>query len=166
MSDPATAIDRALAAGVVAGELIYPGAPTPTVPAAAVALGVDEACILKSLLFVAPNGVAALAIITGVSRVERGKLAAAAGVEQLKLASPDVVLARTGYPAGGVAPICHATPLTVIVDQRVMDLSIAYAGGGRVDAMLRIRPDEIVRLTKAKVADIANSTGRVDSRAS
>src|SRR4029079_5619611 len=93
----------------IVGELLYPGVPTPTVSAAALALGVTEAQILKSLLFVAPNGAAAVAIVTGVSRVERGKLAAATGLGKLKMATPEVVLERTGYPAGGVAAVCPAT---------------------------------------------------------
>jgi Cys-tRNA(Pro)/Cys-tRNA(Cys) deacylase len=128
------------------------------VSAAALALGVDEAQILKSLLFVAADGAAALAIVTGVSRVERDKLAAATGLGKLKMAAPDVVLERTGYPAGGVAPVCHATQLLVVVDERVLALAEAYAGGGSVDAMLRIAPAEIVRATGAKVADIVVCT--------
>lgn len=151
-----TPLERALAAGEVVGELVVPGVPTPTVPDAAAALGVAPAQILKSLLFVAPDGAATLAVVTGDSRVDRARLAAVAGVERLKMAAPEVVLARTGYPAGGVAPVCHATPLPVVVDRAVLDLAVAFAGGGRDDAMLRITPREIVRLTGATIADITD----------
>lgn len=154
-----TPLDAALAAGTLDAELIVPGAPTPTVPAAAAALGVAEAQILKSLLFVAPDGAAALAVVTGDSRVDRARLVAAAGVKRLKMAPPEVVLARTGYPAGGVPPVCHATELAVFVDRRVLALDDAYAGGGSDAALLRIRPAELVRAGGATVADIIDGPG-------
>jgi prolyl-tRNA editing enzyme YbaK/EbsC (Cys-tRNA(Pro) deacylase) len=37
----------------------------------------------------------------------------------------------------------------------VNDLPVVYGGGGRIDSLLRITPAEIVRITNAKVADIA-----------
>jgi prolyl-tRNA editing enzyme YbaK/EbsC (Cys-tRNA(Pro) deacylase) len=149
-----TPLEQALAYGNVDAEIIRPGAPTPTVATAAAALGVDKSQILKSLLFLAPDGSAVLAVATGPSRVDRVRLAAAAGVERLKLAPPEEVERRTGYPVGGAAPVCHATPLRVIVDRRLLDLDIVYGGGGTDDSMLKITPGEIVRVTGATVAAI------------
>lgn len=151
----ASPIETGIAAGTIDAELIVPGVPTPTVPAAAAALGVTEAEILKSLLFVAPDGSVVLAIASGPTRVDRERLATATGLERLKLASPDLVLERTGYPAGGVAPVAHRTSFPVVIDRGVLELDVAYAGGGTDAAMLRIRPREILRLTGAIVADIA-----------
>ena len=149
-----TMLERAIADGSLNAEIIRPGVPTPTVPAAAAALGVDESSILKSLLFLDPGGVAVLAIATGSSRVDRVRLAAVAGVERLKLAPPEEVKRRTGYPVGGAAPVCHATPLRVIVDRRLLALDIVYGGGGTADSLLKITPREIVRVTSATVAEI------------
>lgn len=153
--DNANPVAQAIAAGEVEGELIYPGLPTPTVPAAAAALGVTEAEILKSLLFVAADGSVVLAIASGPSRVSRARLEQVSGLRGLKLAPPDLVRERTGYEAGGVAPVCHVTRLPVVMDQRVADADVMYGGGGSEQAMLRIRPLEIVRLTGAIVAKIA-----------
>src|SRR3954447_9511506 len=124
------ALEAALADGSLDGELLVLGVPTPTVSDAAAALGVAEAQILKSLLFVGADGRAVLAIVTGTSRVDREKLAALVGADKLKLAAPEVVLERTGYPAGGVAPVYHATELDVWVDAGVLTHEVAFAGGG------------------------------------
>lgn len=143
-----------IAAHGLDAEILAPGLPMPTVPLAAAAIGVPEAHILKSLLFVAADGRLVLAVAAGVSRVDRAILGAVAGLPGLRLAGPDLVRSATGYPAGGVAPIAHATPLPVVVDTAAAALPVTYGGAGTEDALLRIRPADIVRLTDAVVASI------------
>lgn len=138
-------------------EIIKPAADAPTVSAAAQALGVREAQIVKSLLFQSRAGDVVLAVVKGGCRVDRHRLAEVAGLGHLKLASPDTVLSIAGFAVGGMPPVGHANPLHVIVDAAVLDEPEVYGGGGRSDLLMRIRPDEIVRLTSAHVADVAES---------
>jgi Cys-tRNA(Pro)/Cys-tRNA(Cys) deacylase len=152
-----TPLERCIADGTVNAELVEPGVPTPTVSAAAAALGVAESHILKSLLFVAPDESVVLAVACGASRVDSDRLASVHGHRRLRLAPPEVVLSRTGYPAGGTPPVCHTTPIDVVVDSAVMEVETAFAGGGRINALLRIEPGEIVRVARAAVADITSS---------
>lgn len=149
-----TRLEQLIESGELDARLIEPGVPTPTVPDAAAALGVEPDQIIKSLLFAARDGRVVLAIVTGASRVDRARLAAVAGLERVKMAAAEVVLTKTGYPAGGTPPVGHTMPLTVVVDSRVTQLSVVYGGGGRVDSLLQIRPAEILRVTDATVADI------------
>src|SRR5215216_2942034 len=111
-------------------EILVPGVPMPTVPLAAAAIGVSEVAILKSLVFTAPDGQLVLAIAAGPARIDRQRLAEAVALPKLKLADPSVVQEATGFPAGGVAPIGHRTPLTVVLDQGAAALGIAYGGAG------------------------------------
>jgi len=147
-------LEQMIAAGAIDAQLIEPGVPTPTVPDAAAALGVEPQQIIKSLLFAARDGSVVLAIVTGASRVDRHRLAEVAKLSHLKMAAPDVVLEKTGYPAGGTPPVGHTSQLTVVVDTGVTKLPVVFGGGGRVDSLLEITPDEIVRVTAATVADI------------
>lgn len=149
-----TPVERLVASGVIDGEIVRPGVPTPTVPDAAQALGVEERQILKSLLFANREGSNVLAIALGPDRVSVEKLAAVSGLDGLRLAKPAFVEGRTGYPVGAMPPVGHEPPLDVIVDQRVAALEVVYGGGGQVDTLLRIRPAEILRHTGAAVADI------------
>ncbi|MBI1796160.1 MAG: YbaK/EbsC family protein [Candidatus Eisenbacteria bacterium] len=126
----------------------------PTVDAAAAALGVAPERIFKSILFQAKDGRCAMAIASGKARVDAAKLAALTGLGPLKLASPEVALAVTGYPAGGTPPIGHRERFPVIVDTRVAAQESGWAGGGREELMVRIRSADIVRLTDARVADV------------
>ena len=117
---------------------------TPTVPAAADALGVHPDQIIKTLLFLlrtdaSPDGEPEpiVVISNGTHRVDKKALAQrfAIGKKRVKLAPAEVVLEVLGYPAGGVPPFAHRGNIPVIVDQSVVDLrdrfdDVIYAGGG------------------------------------
>ena len=151
---PPARLARFLADSRTDYEFVAPGVPIPTVAAAATAIGVPEAAILKTLVFQAADGDCVAAVAAGPAPVDRRKLAAIVGVPRLALASPETVLEVTGFPAGGVAPLGHATVLPVIVDRSVLKLPVAWGGGGDESLLLRIDPAAIVRLTDAVVADI------------
>ncbi len=130
--------------------------PTRTVAEAAQALGVPPGCIVKSLLFCAPDGNCVLAVVRGDQRVDRALLAAAIGYDQLTLAPAERVAAVTGYSPGATPPVGHTTPVPVIVDPAVLEESVVYGGGGDDHTMLEISPEELVRVSKARVVPIAN----------
>jgi Cys-tRNA(Pro) deacylase len=136
--------------------LHQPGVPMPTVPLAAGAIGVSPDQILKSLLFVSDTGAVVLAIASGTGKINRARLAAVSGAAKLKMADAATVQRVTGYPVGGVAPVGHAEPVPVVIDERVMALPVAFGGGGAEDVLLEIDPSAIQRLTGATVADIAD----------
>jgi prolyl-tRNA editing enzyme YbaK/EbsC (Cys-tRNA(Pro) deacylase) len=138
----------------VAAQLVSSGVPMPTVPLAAAATGVHESQIIKSVLFQSASGEVILAIARGTARIDRVKLATVSGHMKLKLASPEIVLASTGFPAGGVAPIGHATPLVVVMDRHVLTEAFVYGGAGSETTLVEITPAQILALTGGQVADI------------
>lgn len=141
----------------VDAELLSPGVPMPTVPLAAAAIGVTEDQIIKSLLFRDSQGELVLAIASGTAKIDRALLAAATGLDRPRLADPATVLAATGFPAGGVSPVAHATPVRVVIDRRAAALDVVFGGGGSEDVLLRISPQDIIRITRAEVVDIASA---------
>ncbi|MCC7358773.1 MAG: YbaK/EbsC family protein [Anaerolineales bacterium] len=146
-----------LAAHGLAAELVRLDAHTPTVEAAAQVMGTTVDRIVKSVLFLLAGPeetapVPVLVIANGLARVDDRRVAAHLGVSRrkLKLAGPDEVLAHTGYPVGGVPPLGHRTRLRTLIDPAVLAQPEVYAGGGAVDALLRLTPSEIVRATAAE----------------
>ena len=135
-------------------EIVAPGVPMPTVDAAAAAMGCEPERIFKSILFQDRTGACAMAIACGLWRVDARALAALVGLARLRLAPPDVVLAVTGYPAGGTPPVGHRERFPVVVDRRVAEQDWGWAGGGREELLVRIAPADIVRLHDARVADL------------
>lgn len=136
-------------------EIISPGADTPTVPAAAEALGVRPEQIVKSLVFHGRGDKTVVAIVRGTAKVDRRKLSQVAGLRKPRLAPPEVVREMTGFQAGGTPPVGHRCQMTVYMDDAVFDEPVVYGGGGDVDTLLRITPDTIRQLTGAVVTDIS-----------
>jgi prolyl-tRNA editing enzyme YbaK/EbsC (Cys-tRNA(Pro) deacylase) len=138
----------------LSAELIAPGAHMPTVEAAAAAMGVSPDRIFKSVLFQAGDGRCLLVVACGGDRIDIARAEARSGFRGLRLAKPAVVLARTGYPAGGTPPVGHREPLVVLVDRRAAEQEWGYAGGGRPELLLKIASADILRLTGGSVADL------------
>ncbi len=153
---PVERLRQFLAAGGSEAEIIKPPADAATVAAAADALGVHPSQIVKSLLFQNRQGDVILVVASGGYRVNRHRLAEITGMGHLKLASPATVAEITGFAVGGMPPVGHLTTLNVIVDPAVLVEPVVFGGGGQSDLLLRIRPDEIVRLTGATVADVTD----------
>lgn len=145
---------RFLGAHDIEFDFLAPGVPMPTVPTAAAAIGVPEEQILKTLLFAGDDESYVVAIANGARRIDRKRLAAAASVRKPRPAHPADVLAVTGYPAGGVAPLALPASIPVIVDAATAALTIAYGGAGQEDLLLRVKVSDVIRCNSALVADI------------
>jgi prolyl-tRNA editing enzyme YbaK/EbsC (Cys-tRNA(Pro) deacylase) len=148
----------------IAAELIADLGETPTVPAAAAALGVDTEQIVKTLLFLielperqeGPQPVVVIGY--GETRVDRKRLADHFGVgkKRIELAPAPVVAALLGYPAGGVPPFGHRTALPVLVDAGLLDVAARhqgeiFGGGGDDRTMMRLTVAELVRVTQPQL---------------
>lgn len=138
-------------------ELVYPTSPTPTVPDAARALGVEPGSIVKSLLFLVRGDEGAeeavLAITAGEARVAYPRLAQVLDVSRrrVRLASAVETLTISGYAVGGVPPFGHRAPLPTLVDSlSVARGSTVYGGGGSDRALLRVPVDTLLDATGAR----------------
>ena len=139
----------------IQAEIISLAVRTLTVTDAAQAVGTVPERIVKSLLFLV-DGRPVLAIASGTARVDRRPIAAHfdVGRKRVKLADAKTVEASTGYAVGAVPPFGHREQLLTLIDQRVLQMPQIYAGGGAEDALLRISPDEIMRVTSAVELDM------------
>lgn len=155
-----------LAAYAPAALLVGDLGETPTVPAAAAALGVETDQIIKTLLFVVERGggqeETVVVISHGERRVDKGLLADALGVgkKRVTLAPAPLVLEQVGYAVGGVPPVGHRTPLPVLLDQSVVAAAaryggILFGGGGDDRTMLRISLDDLLRLCTPRILPLS-----------
>lgn len=128
---------------------------THTAQEAADAIGCVLAQIAKSIIFrSAQSGKAVLVIASGENKVDEKKVKALLG-EKLERASPDFVKEMTGFEVGGVAPLAHAQPCTVYLDEDLKAFPTLWAAGGTPNAVFEIRFEELVAKAVATVADVA-----------
>lgn len=136
----------------IQAEILLMTEDTPTVPAAARALGVAEEQVIKSLVFLI-DGQPILVVANGTGKVDSRRVARHFGVgrKKVKMANPEQALAITGYVVGAMPPFGHKTRLPTIVDPGVVAQAEIYGGGGEVNAMLRLTPAELLRVTGAEI---------------
>lgn len=68
----------------------------------------------------------------------------------IRVATPEEVLERTGYLAGGVPPFGYSA--TFLIDPTVMEKEIVYAEGGTPNAIIRTSTKDIQRINKGAIA--------------
>ena len=121
---------------------------------AAAAIGCSVAEIAKSLVFRTATGKPVLVIASGANRVDEKKVRALLG-EKIERADADFVRSATGYAIGGVPPLAHATPPVVLIDRDLEAFAAVWAAAGTPNAVFRITPADLARLTQGQVADVA-----------
>ena len=127
--------------------------PARTSQEAADVLGVQVGQIAKSVIFKRKTDAAAVLVVTsGDRRVDEKRVAAVTGA--LGRADADFVKARTGFSIGGVAPLAHSTPTLTLIDRELFRFTEIWAAAGHPNAVFRLSPDDLVRLTGAPVADV------------
>jgi prolyl-tRNA editing enzyme YbaK/EbsC (Cys-tRNA(Pro) deacylase) len=153
---PATALSALKLQGVLGPEfqVLEFEASTRTSEEAAAAIGCTVAEIAKSLIFKAADGRSVLVIASGANRVDERKVRALLG-QKIGRADADFVREATGYAIGGVPPIGHATAPVALIDSDLQRFSFVWAAAGTPNAVFRITPPDLIRLTDARVADVA-----------
>lgn len=128
--------------------------PTRTSADAAAAIGCTVAEIAKSIVFRgATSGRAVVVVTSGANRVDEAKVAHAIG-EPLTRADADFVRTATGYAIGGVAPLGHAQPVTLLLDADLQRFATVWAAAGTPFSVFPLTPAELRRLTDAEWADV------------
>ena len=142
-------------AGIPA-EVVRLAVETPTVSAAATAVNASVDQIVKSLLFLV-DGEPLLVVANGETRVGYKRLADYLGVSRrgVKLANAAQVREILGYEVGAVPPFGHKTPVRTLVEAGVLAQEEVYAGGGGMNALVRLRVAELLRVIGGETANLA-----------
>ncbi len=126
-----------------------------TAAAAAAAIGCDVAAIVKSLVFVADDA-PLLVLMSGDQRVSTAKLAAHAGTTTARRATLEAVRAATGFAAGGVPPLGHATSLAKMADVSLRRHPTVWAAAGTPTTVFPVDLDRLVEVCDAEWVDVAD----------
>lgn len=153
--DPVERVRLALQDLGLPGEVVEFEASTHTAEDAAAAVGCELGQIVKTLFFLAEGRPTAV-LVAGDRQVDTARLAAIVGVgrKKLKMAGPDDVLARTGYPVGGVAPVGFVEPADVVVDDSLQRFAMVWSAAGSGNAVFAATTEDLVRAIGGQWAGI------------
>ena len=126
---------------------------TPTAEAAARAVGCEVGAIVKSLIFICDTR-PTLVMVSGDLRADDEKIRRALDAESVKIAKPAVVLDETGFEVGGVAPFPLPKIEAALCDRALLSRPVVWAGAGSERHMVALAPHDLLRLARAKPADV------------
>ena len=153
----ATAITELLDAHGVPYRLLPHSAPVFTVAAAARQRGVVREEMVKSLLLRDKDRRYVLACVAGDARLDTRALRAQLPAEwgRLRFARPEEIEAVTGCVMGAVSPLGLPGDVPVIFDRAIAGCARENISSGDPLAGLELDPADLIRLARARLADIA-----------
>lgn len=100
--------------------------------------------ITKSIIMVDQKDETIIGLIPAKFRVSTKRVGKLLGIPLPIVASPEKVLEKTGYPAGGMPFIGYIGIL--LVDNRILEKEYIFTGGGSSRSLLKIPIVEILKL--------------------
>ncbi|MDG6909536.1 MAG: YbaK/EbsC family protein [Nitrososphaerota archaeon] len=119
---------------------------------AARALGCSVPEIAKSVVFVGDR--TAVVVTSGDRRVSVPKLSRMVG--DARIARPDEVREKTGFPIGGVPPFPHDSSVAVLTDISLTRFRSVWASAGAPNAVFRMDPSDMIRLVGSGPFDLSD----------
>ena len=137
-----------------AGDVLELESSTRTAAEAAQAAGCELGQIVKSLVFMLePENTPLLALVSGANRVHEKRLGRQLGGTLAK-ADADFVREVSGFAIGGIPPVGHKTPMRTCIDEDLMQYEFIWAAAGTPNAIFRLTPDELVRLSGGTLLNV------------
>ncbi len=127
---------------------------TRTAVEAAAACDCEVGQIVKSLLFRgAESGRPYMVLVSGTNRLNEAGVASALGEA---LDRPDAIYVRemTGYAIGGVPPFGHENPVSVLMDEDLLQYEIVWAAAGTPRAVFFVAPKALSDAISARIIQV------------
>lgn len=136
----------------IEAELLTFNRSTHSVAEAAAAVGAEAEDFVKSICMIGPSGELIVAIVKGEHRASTSRVAKALGIDRPRIAKPDEMIEKSGYPAGGTPAFGYEA--VFLMDPKVLEKEKVYSGGGSEQALILMSPEEMRRANGARVARV------------
>ena len=153
---PVTTAVRALrAAGVPFTDHVYAYEERGGTAVSSRELGVDEHCVVKTLVMEDERKNPLIVLMHGDRQVSTRELARLLGVKSVGPCAPETALRHTGYLVGGTSPFGTRRPLPVYIEETILELPKIYVNGGKRGFLVGIAPGDAARLLEARRVRVA-----------
>lgn len=152
-----TKVTEILDAQQVAYRLLLHSEPVYTVEAAARQRGVVKEEMVKAILLRDKDGRFAVACVTGDARVRPQAVRGCLSSEwkRLRFATADEIVTITGSVQGAVAPVGLPDGIPVVFDEAIARCQKVSISSGDPMAGVELDPQELIRVSGARLASIA-----------
>jgi Cys-tRNA(Pro) deacylase len=111
-------------------------------------LGVDEHCVIKTLVMEDERKNPLVVLMHGDMQVSTKELARAIGVKLVAPCPPDTAQRNSGYQVGGTSPFGLRRPMPVYMEESIARLDRIYINGGKRGYLVSMVPGELIRVLK------------------
>ena len=118
-------------------------------------LGVDEHCVIKTLIMEDETGSPLIILMHGDRQVSTRELARTIGVRHIAPCTPETAQKHTGYLVGGTSPFGTRRPLPVYMEASIRVLRDIIINGGKRGYLVRMSPVELERVLKPTLVNVA-----------
>ena len=111
-------------------------------------LGVDEHCVVKTLVMEDEHAKPLIVLMHGDKTVSTKNLARQIGAKRVESCKPEVANRHSGFLIGGTSPFGTRKAMPVYVESTILDLDTIYLNGGRRGYLVSIAPPVLTDLLK------------------
>lgn len=118
-------------------------------------LGVDEHCVIKTLIMENERRQPLIVLMHGDHKVSTKELARLLGVKTITPCEPAVANKHSGYLVGGTSPFGTRKAMPVYMEASVLELPLIYLNGGKRGFLVGLTPAEAQRLLRPALVNVA-----------
>jgi Cys-tRNA(Pro) deacylase len=121
------------------------------------ALGVDEHTVVKTLVLEDDERRPLIVLMHGDREVSLKQLARQIGKKSVEMCEPKAAQRHSGYMVGGTSPFGTRQRMPVYIERSVLALDHIYVNGGARGFLVRIAPEDLVRVLAPIPVEVAIS---------
>ena len=118
-------------------------------------LGVPAAEVVKTLVMQDEQARPLIVLMHGDRKVSTKNLARQAGRKSIEPCRPDVAQRHSGFQVGGTSPFGTRKPMPIFMERSIAGMPAIYINGGRRGFLVKIQPDDLVRVLRPQLVDVA-----------
>ena len=118
-------------------------------------LGVDEHCVVKTLIMEDEQKRPLIVLMHGDREVGTGMLAKQIGVKKVNPCDPKTADKHSGYQVGGTSPFGTRHPMPVYMESSIAELDRIYINGGKRGFLIGVAPQEVIRILQPVLVQAA-----------
>ena len=120
-----------------------------------ISLGVDEHHVVKTLIFEDDKRQPLCVLMHGDRKVSTKELARQIGTKRVAPCKPEDATRHSGYQVGGCSPFGLKKPMPVFMEASILAIERILINGGKRGFLVGMPPQEVVRVVKPKLVNVA-----------
>jgi Cys-tRNA(Pro) deacylase len=117
--------------------------------------GVDEHCVIKTLIMEDDRGQPLIVLMHGDRQVSLRELARQIGARHVQPCKPEVADRHSGYRVGGTSPFGTRRPMPVFCESSICELPRVYVNAGRRGYIISLATADLLRVLQPTQVQVA-----------